>query len=188
MIKSKETTQIQKVTFFMVLMLLSMNFEAFNQASESNEPPERELLNAAREIMTSATSCALITVDQEGCPRVRAMDPFIPESDFTVWFGTNAKSRKVDQIKKNPKVTLYYLEDGDSGYVMIHGKAQLIDDQKEKDKRWKEEWEAFYPNKSKEYLLIKVTPEWLELISYSHGIVGDPVSWEPPAVVFENHD
>ncbi|MBE0652182.1 MAG: pyridoxamine 5'-phosphate oxidase family protein, partial [Bacteroidales bacterium] len=114
------------------------------------------------------------------------MDPFLPESDFTVWFGTNPKSRKVDQIKNDPGVTLYYLDSDASGYVMIHGTAQIVNDQQEKENRWKAEWEAFYPNKTEDYLLIKVSPEWMEVISYAYGIVGDPETWEPPIVVFDS--
>jgi general stress protein 26 len=114
------------------------------------------------------------------------MDPFLPENDFTVWFGTNTNSRKVDQIKKDPRVTLYYLGSNSSGYVMIHGIAQIIDNQEEKDKRWKDEWEAFYPNKLRDYLLIKVSPEWMEVISYSHGLVGDTITWKPPAIIFDS--
>ncbi len=117
---------------------------------------------------------------------VRVMDPFPPESDFIVWFGTNPKSRKVSQIKKNPNVTLYYLEKDASGYVVIHGIAQLVNDQKEKEKRWKNEWDAFYPNKSESYLLIKVSPISMEVISYKHGIVGDSLTWQPPFVVFDS--
>jgi general stress protein 26 len=82
-------------------------------------------------------------------------------------------------------VTLYYLEPHDSGYVMVHGLAQLVNDTKEKDARWKTAWEAFYPNKEDDYLLIKIIPQWLEVISYSHGIIGDHETWEPPKVLFD---
>jgi len=143
-------------------------------------------MDAAREIMTSAGTCALITVDPEGRPRVREMDPFPPDSDFTVWFGTNPRSRKVEQIRNNPKVTLYYQEEGYAGYVMISGTASLVNDQEEKDRRWKEEWKAFYPDKTKDYLLIKVIPDWMEMISLPLGITGDPVTWEPPKVYFNS--
>jgi len=144
------------------------------------------LIKAAREIMTSAGTCALITLDEEGRPRVRAMDPFIPQNDLTVWFGTNSKSRKVQQIKEDPRVTLYYLDRDTSGYVMIYGTAQIVDDPKEKAKRWKKEWETFYPNRSEDYLLIKVSPGWMEVISYSRGIFANPITWEPPKVNFES--
>jgi general stress protein 26 len=142
------------------------------------------LMDAARNIMNTAGSCALITLDQEGRPRVRAMDAFPPEKDFTVWFGTNKNTRKVEQIRNDPRVTLYYLEDNEAGYVMIHGNAELVDDPEQKEKRWKEGWEAFYQNKDEDYLLIRVTPKWMEVVSYTYGIEGDPLTWEPPIVLF----
>jgi len=158
----------------------------FGQKKDQNDALNSKIREAANEIMTSATTCALITLDQEGWPRVRTMDPFPPESDFTVWLGTNKNTRKVEQIKKDPRVALYYLKDGDSGYVVIHGKAELINNQEEKKSRWKDQWEAFYTNKDKDYLLIKVVPENMEVVSYSHGLTGDSVTWKPPAIVFDS--
>ena len=171
--------------YLIVLIFLLKSTNGFNQNSQIQDSTSIKLLSVAKDIMISAKTCALITLDSEGRPRVRVMDPFIPENDFTVWFGTNPKTRKVEQIKNNPKVTLYYLEPNGSGYVMLHGLATLVNDQAEKDKRWKAEWEAFYPNKQDDYLLIKISPQWLEVISYSHGILGDPETWEPPKVLFD---
>ena len=177
--------QLRQSFCILFLALLLISIRSFSQNTVPKDPSKLELLKAAREIMTAASTCALITLDEEDRPRVRVMDPFLPESDFTVWFGTNPKSRKVNQIKENPKVTLYYLDSDASGYVMIHGIAQLVDDKKKKEKYWKEEWEAFYPNRPERYLLIKVTPEWMEVISESRGINGDPKTWQPPVVLFE---
>ena len=175
-----------KSAFIIIALFQLVLFQANGQKEESIDSASIQLIKAAREIMTSAGSCALITIDHEGCPRVREMDPFPPEDDFTVWFGTNPRSRKVEQIKNNPKVTLYYLEAHGAGYVTIHGTAQLVDDPEEKDRRWKDDWKAFYPNKTNDYLLIKVTPVWMETISYPHGIIGDPVTWEPPGITFNS--
>ncbi len=168
---------------WIIFIVISSNSNAQNY--ESDGVSKDKLLSAAREIMVSAGNCALITVDENIVPQVRAMDPFLPENDFTVWFGTNAKSRKVKQIKTNPRVTLYYFDSDASGYVIIHGKAQLVNDQYEKEKHWKAEWEAFYPNKTEAYLLIKVTPESMEVLSPPRGIAGDPVTWQPPVVHFD---
>ncbi len=177
--------QLQKTINILFLIIFVLSFKSTGQNIESNEASKDKLLNASREIMTAAGNCALITSDENDISRVRAMDPFLPESDFSVWFGTNANSRKVNQIKKNPKVTLYYLDSDASGYVVIYGVAQLVNDQKEKEKRWKAEWEAFYPNKTKDYLLIKVIPEQMEVLSPPRGIVGDPITWQPPVVLFD---
>lgn len=177
--------QLKKFSYIIFLILLFISNRSFSQNTLPKDSVDIELMKAARDIMTAARTCALITLDKEGRPRVRAMDPFIPESDFTIWFGTNPNSRKVDQIKKNPKVTLYYLDSDASGYVMIHGLAQLVDGQEEKEKYWKDAWKAFYPNKSEDYLLIKVSPEWMEVISVTRGINGDPTTWKPPVVLFD---
>ena len=34
--------------------------------------------------------------------------------------------------------------------------------------------------------LIKVSPEWMEVISYTRGVAGDPITWEPPRVIFDS--
>ncbi len=171
------------IIFISLILLLPCNSNC--QDSDSADSARAKLIAAAREIITSAKSCGLISLDKEGHPRIRPMDAFEPEKDLTVWFGTNSKSRKVDQIRNDPRVTLYYINAEETGYVTIHGTALLVDDPKEKEKRWKDEWDAFYPNREEAYLLIKVFPKWMEVISYSHDINGDPVTWQPATVVFD---
>jgi general stress protein 26 len=185
-LKNKNMKKINKAIYLIFTLIFLIPSMGLAQDMEESDSLNNKVLIVAREIMTNTKTSALITLDDEGRPRVRAMDSFLPESDFTVWFGTNPKSRKVEQIKKDPRVTLYYLESNNSGYVMIHGKAQIVNDPKEKEKRWKDEWEAFYPNKSEDYILIRVTPEWMEVSSYAYGLQGDPITWEPSSVKFKS--
>jgi general stress protein 26 len=167
-----------------VIILLIVIYPGLIFSQVNKELSRQELLYAAREIMISSRKCALITQDENGVPQVRTMDPFSPESDFTVWFATNPKSRKVEQIKNNASVTIYYPDKKDKGYVVIHGTAELVYDQKEKDARWKKEWKNFYTNRTDQYLLIKVTPHYLEFINYNRGISGDPATWQPVRIDF----
>lgn len=177
--------QITKYILNTCLIIIIIPFKIFGQNIELNDSTKEKLIIAAREIINASRTCALITLDDEFVPMVRIMDPFPPESDFTVWFGTKSQSRKVNQIKNNPTVTLYYQDSDASGYVVIHGDAQIVDDQKEKEKRWKDEWKAFYPNDKEGYLLIKVSPKWMEVLSDPRGIVGDPGTWQTPVVIFD---
>jgi len=177
--------QFRKFVFGFLLLLLLPHQAGYCQESGEAGSTESELKNAAREIMSSASVCTLITLDEKGVPRARIMDPFIPEGDFTVWLGTNPKSRKVRQIKNDPRVTLCYLDMKTMGYVTLRGTAQLVDDQKEKDIRFKEVWESFYTDKKDGYLLIRISPEWMEVVSEVKGIVGDPETWQPQKVTFQ---
>ena len=155
------------------------------QLGSAGNPSKQKLLDTGREIMTRAGVCVLITVDEKCRPDTRLMDPFPPEQDFTVWLGTNPQSNKVRQIEGNPNVDLFYMEKDSYGYVVLHGTAQIVDDPREKELRWKEGWEAFYPDRSTSYLLIRITPVSMEIVSYAHGITGDPVTWQAPTVLFD---
>jgi len=171
--------------FLCLWILLGVGCRPDSKLQNQKNDHEPTLI-AAREIIQASGKCALITLDERGLPQARTMDPFEPESDFTIWLATNPKSRKVNQIRNNPNVTLYYADKNDNGYVSIYGVAELVNDQMEKDKRWKAEWEDFYPNRTDGYLLIKVIPFRIEFINYKAGHAGDSITWQPEIVLF-NH-
>ena len=172
-----------KVSLQALLLLGILSATTTIQAQENNKA---RLIGAAREIMTAARYCALITVDSSGRPRARTMDPFLPGDDMVVWFGTNPKSLKVTEIRRNPRVSVYYFDANTQGYVTISGIARLVYEPKEKARRWKDDWRAFYPDHDKHYLLIAVRPERLEVVNDSKGIVGDAKTWDPPSVNFKS--
>lgn len=139
---------------------------------------ERPLLEVAREIMLSARYCALISIDVEGQPRARTVDPFEPGDNFVVWMATRPVTRKVDQIRKNPKTTLYYWDSDASSYVTLMGTAELVDDEATlKAMRREQDSERFYPDFPDDYLLIRFTPDYLEAIV--PGYRGDRETWAP---------
>jgi len=154
------------------------------QGEDAKKAERDKLIAVAREIMTAARYCALVTLDSRGRPQVRTMDPFPPDENMVVWLATNPKSAKVAEIRNNPRVALYYFDSAAQGYVTISGIARLVDSREEKAKRWKDEWKAFYPDREKSYLLITVTPEELEVVNEKRGITGDSIRWTPPAVRF----
>lgn len=166
------------------LLCQTASWQHLSGQSQEEQYGSDSLLTAARRIIEAADYCALITLDGSGRPQVRTMDPFAPDDDMVVWLGTHRRSRKVQQIRNDPRVTLYYEASGGVGYVSISGTARLVDDVSEKARRWKEEWEQFYVDAESDYVLIEVEPEVLEIIDYSHGIVGDPDTWRVPTVRF----
>ena len=187
MILSTKVISIFSIAFVMGLILFSgpsMTSPVHGQTSSSRPPDRERVITVAREIMAAARYCALITVDSTGRAHARTLDPFAPDEQMVVWLATNPRSRKVAEIKGNPRVTLYYFDREGQGYVTIYGIARLVNDLQEKTKRWKTEWQAFYPNREKDYLLIAVTPERMEVVSETKGITGDSKTWRPPAISF----
>ncbi len=156
---------------------------SFAQQANTNDSAELKLRQAAIDIIKSTPYCALITLDKDGHPIARTMDPFFPDSNFVVWFGTNPRSRKVLEIKKVSSVCIYY-GNSEVVYVIIQGIAQLVNNENEKNKHWKADWSGFYKNKSTDYLLIKVIPLRPEVVNYKLGIANDPVTWDVPFIKF----
>jgi general stress protein 26 len=152
------------------------------QAQEQKPAPDRAtMIAAARELMATQTYCALITLDSEGRPSVRTMNPFPPEEDMSVYFATNDRSRKVQEIRKDPRVTLYYANHQEAtGYVAITGRALLIDDMNEIKKRKRAYWDTAFPG-LKNLVLIKVVPEKLDILYYKRGLQGDTITWRTPS-------
>lgn len=172
---------------FMFLSLLVFVLACEDPQVANNDPiPEKMPIaadtivqKAAQEIISNAYYCSLITVDEYGVARSRIMEPFPPEENWEIWMATNPKSRKVEQLQNNNQVTLQYFDKNNLGYVSLMGKAYLIHDNSKKEKYWKDEWQAFYANRTNAYLLIKFVPDWMEVISVKHGLNGDADSWEP---------
>ena len=146
----------------------------------------KDLKEIAKEVMVNAKNCTLITIDSVGVAHARAMDPFVPKEDFTVWMATNPKSLKVQQIKKNSNVTLYYFDAKSVSYVTLQGEAKIVNTQKEKEIYWKTAWENFYKNRTTDYLLIKFTPMKVYVISEKYSILGESVTWKAPEVKLNN--
>jgi general stress protein 26 len=159
---------------------------ALAQARPAAQPNRTAVINAAKEIMLEARYCAMITLGSDGQPQAREVDPFPPEEGMVVWLATNPATRKVAQVKRDPRVTLCYIDASGGGYVTLLGKAEVVDLAAEKAKRWKEEWSTFYKDKNKgsDYLLIRVTPFRLEVVSYAHGVFNDPETWMPVFLSF----
>jgi general stress protein 26 len=145
-------------------------------------PPERsEVIKAAKEIMQKARFCTFVTVGEDGHPQARIIDPFPPEDDLTVWAATNPLTRKVGQIKKDPRVTLLYYDPASMSYVTLLGKAEIVDDPAEKEKHWKEEWASQYKDKNKGegYMLFRVKSFRLEIVNWGRGLANDPKTGRP---------
>ena len=139
-----------------------------------------QLIAAAREIMTAQHYCAFITVDKEGRAQVRTVNPFPPDENMVVWFATRDNTRKAQQIRDNPHVVVYYADHGaGTGYVALSGRAELVTDKVEIQKRHRAYWDQAFPGQ-KGLVLVKIVPEHLEVINYKAGTKQDSVTWRAP--------
>jgi general stress protein 26 len=154
------------------------------QVQKPDEPSRTQVIAAAKAIMQEARYCTLITVAPDGQPQARIVDPFAPDSTLTLWIATNALTRKVQEIRGNPRVTLLYFNASTFEYVTVIGTATLDTDPQHKASHWKPEWATMYKdqNRGDDYLLLRVRPLRLEVVSTRRGMRNDPKTWRPVIV------
>ena len=97
-------------------------------------PSEKEKITSI--MKKNSLHSYLATCDKDQ-PRVRPVSPIV-EDDMSVWVTTFSTSRKVGQIKQNPKVCLAFVEqpNGEKSAILV-GEAKIIDSPEEKKKVWK---------------------------------------------------
>lgn len=141
------------------------------------------LILAAQEIIKETTYCGLATVDSTGQPQIRTMNPFPVKDDLVIWFATSRTSRKVREIKDNPKVCVYFANHLTAkGYVNITGAATVIDDRELLVKMKREYWNGI-PGWQEKFVLIKIIPETIEVVNYKHGVNNDPETFRAPTYI-----
>ena len=150
------------------------------------------VLDSADALIARDSSVGLVTVDESDRPRVRTVRAFRLEHPttarerFTVFILSRTSTRKIDQIARNPLVTLYFNEDQRAAYATIMGRATVHRDPR--NPRLQPFLDSatvkfFWPAFPTDFVMIEVTPDWLEFIG--PGLWNDPDTWRPQAVVFE---
>lgn len=172
----------KKSLFFKEFILVSALLLALQPIESQSTVIRDTIMLAAREIMQETTYCALVTIDSTGQPQIRTMNPFPQNDEFITWFATSRTSRKVKEIKNNPRVCVYYADHVSAkGYVNITGTAEIIDNKELLLKMKREYWNGI-PGWQNKFVLIKVVPVTLEVINYKHGLNNDPDTFKAPSI------
>ncbi len=145
----------------------------------------KQVLEAAKASIKSAEYCFLITLSASGEAQARLVQPFEPEQDLTIWFGTSPETRKVSEIQLDSRATVAVHDAKETAYVTLLGSAQVERDINKKRKYWREEWAAFTPGgpEGDDYVLIKFAPSRIELMNFARGILPKPYGLRPAILV-----
>jgi general stress protein 26 len=173
-----------RIALWLVLVLAPV--PSAGQTAAPAAPSRAEIIAAARDVIQKARYCPFVTIGEDGHPQARLVDPLAPDAAFTIWIPTNPLTRKVDQIRRDPRVTLLCFDTATSSYVTVLGRGGLVTDAAEKRAHWKADWNAIYPSGplGTDSVLIRLTPFRLEIVSESRGMIGDAKTWRPLAIDF----
>ncbi len=118
-------------------------------------------LKAVSKLMKGIDLCMLTTVGGRGVTSGRPMSNNADvDYDGTSYFFTNSDARTIREIKKNPHVSLSYVNNGllSKTFVSVAGKARLSKDREEMMEHWNKDLEIWFKDgvKTKGLVMIEV--------------------------------
>ena len=137
---------------------------------------EKEAKRVSLELMKVAEAAYLSTIDSNGFPQTRVMGnlrnaeqyPGLTEifgehsDDFLIYLTTSKSSAKMQQIRANPKISVYFCNPDEFHTLMLAGRTEEVADQNLKKQLWQDGWEVYWPDgvDSPEYTVLRLLPDF----------------------------
>lgn len=106
---------------------------------------KQEAVKQGLELVEKSAICMLGTNGDNGFPNIKAMMNFKHEGLKKIWFSTNTSSRRVQQLKKDNRACVYYVDEKNFKGCMLIGTIEILQDIESRKMLWKEGAEVYYP-------------------------------------------
>lgn len=124
-----------------------------------------------RALRENAQVAYVASVNGTGFPQIKGMLVLEHGSMKTHYFSTNTSSKRVAQFLKNPKASVYYVDDTKDAYkgALFTGTMEVCTDHETKTFLWREGFEMYYPKgvDDEDYCVYKFTAD---TVNYYYGL------------------
>ena len=130
-----------------------------------------EAYKKMKKLVEDIKTCMFCTQNNQIPFNTRPMATVDVDEEGNLWFMSNRQSNKNEEIKEDEKVQLIYAKGGDSHFLSVAGKAQIVKDQAKIDELWTVFAKAWFPEgkKDPDISLIKIIPEDVYYWDTVHG-------------------
>jgi len=119
-----------------------------------------EALKKFKTLVNDINVCMFITNNDEN-DHTRPMATVETEENGTLWFFTDVRSIKVEEVNADATVHLVYAHPGKESYMDVWGNASIITDLQAKKDKWSPIVKAWFPKGADDpnLALLKVVPQ-----------------------------
>lgn len=120
----------------------------------------KEALEKFTKLVNEIRTCMFIT-NITADEHTRPMSTIEVEEDGTLWFFTDIRSIKVDEVAKEREVHLTYAHPGKESYLDVWGSATIVTDRQQIKDKWSPIVKAWFPDgvDDPNLSLLKVKPK-----------------------------
>jgi general stress protein 26 len=123
---------------------------------------EREAIQEAEALAKTSEIAMLATNGDGGYPNIKAIIKMENEGLKTIWFSTNTSSRRVQQLARDSKACVYFVDMDNWKGLMLVGEVQILQDRESRERLWREGYERYYPMgvTDPDYTVLRFTSAW----------------------------
>lgn len=116
-------------------------------------------LDKLRDKITDIRIAMLTTLELDGDFHTRPMATHDMDADGSMWFFTYDNSHKVEEIEKDPRVSVAFSDPGSELYVSTTGTAEIVKDKAKINELWSDFLKTWFPQGKDDpnIALLKVT-------------------------------
>ena len=124
--------------------------KAIKSAEESKKKSKsalnkQEAITQGLEVVEKSAICMLGTNGEGGFPNIKAMFNLKHEGLKRIWFNDNTSSKRVQQLRKDNRACVYYMDEKSFKGLMLVGTIEILLDIESKKMMWTEGAEVYYP-------------------------------------------
>jgi general stress protein 26 len=134
------------------------------------------LLEGAENVITRAQHCWLMTISQRGRVNARPMGRIVPspgQTDWTLCFLSDARSKKVLDIRSATDVRLTFYREDDA-FVSLAGPAEVVADAATIERRWQADYDRIFPTAADKTNAVFIDIRADELRLWIRGLTPEP--------------
>ena len=106
---------------------------------------KQEAIAQGLELVEKLNFCLLGTNGDDGSPNIKGMMNLKHAGIKTIWFSTNTSSKRVQQLRKDNRACVYYVDDENFKGLMLVGTIDILQDLESKKMLWMDGAEKYYP-------------------------------------------
>ncbi len=122
---------------------------------------QEEAVKKFKKLAEEVNVCMFITNNNSEHEHTRPMETIEVESDGSLWFFTDIRSVKVDEVSQDREVHLTYAHPGKNSYMDVRGVGSIVTDRQLIKDKFKPVVKSYFPDGEDDInlALMKVTPQ-----------------------------
>jgi general stress protein 26 len=123
---------------------------------------KQQAMDEALALANAAQIAMLGTNGDDGYPNIKAMIKMENEGLKTIWFSTNTSSRRISQLERDSRASVYFVDFEQWMGLMLVGEVAILQDTASKERLWREGYERYYPLgvTDPDYSVLRFTSRW----------------------------